>query len=184
MSDGVLRKLGLRKNWIYETIVTTHSRSSINSAPVGIWTKDLKSLNLKLYKRSTTFKNIIKNGFFVINFPSNLGAFYDALSSKKLKYIKTRGGGYALPRLSFLEMMVKSTKSMGDAVEFKAYITRYRIKENTRFFNRAQYLTLEYLIKKTKPKPNKKELAEYRSVVNKVAPKSIYIRMVNTIKLK
>jgi hypothetical protein len=66
---------------------------------------------------------------------------------------------------------------LGYAVEFKAFIVCHNLKKNIRLFNRAEFLALEYLIKKTKPKSNTRGLAEYRRVIKKVAPNSPYTKI-------
>lgn len=178
MPKSVLEKLGFRRGWIYETVLTTQSRrGSMNSAPMGVWTSDMKSINIKAYKNSKTLENLLENNFFVINFPNCVQLFHDALSSKKPRYVKTKYGR-AVPGLSFLEMKTTGSRKLKDAVEFNASVVGHKIKNKVRLFNRAEYLTIEYLIKKTKPNVNKKELLEYRRIVSKVAPNSVYSELV------
>jgi len=176
--QSILQKLGFRKNWIYEVVATTSSGGSVNSAPIGIWTPDLQSIRFKLYKKSKTPANIIKNKKLVVNFPEDVKLFNDALSSKKLRYVKTARGLHAISGLNYLELKVESKKDFKDSVEFNASVIDSKIIGEIRLFNRAELLVLEYLIKKTKPGVKPGELGEYRRIVNKTAPKSIYCELV------
>ena len=180
MGESVLKRLGFQKNWIYEVIVTTQSASGTqypaHSAPVGVWTPDLKSVKFKLYP-SKTLRNLAGNPVLTVSFPSGVQAFQDASKSKKLKYARTKFG-YSLAGLSFIELKITGARKTGEAVEFTASVTGSRLKKDTRLFNRAEYMTLEYLIKKTKPNAAEKELEEYRRVISKVAPESIYTKIV------
>jgi hypothetical protein len=175
--ESVLAKIGFKRNWIYETIATTCSGSRVNSAPVGVWTTDLHAVKFKLYKKTRTFRNISQNGFLAVSFPDAVEVFHDALYAKNLKYAKTKNGNQSIAGLSYLELKIASKKDLGYAVEFKAFIVCHNLKKNIRLFNRAEFLALEYLIKKTKPKSNTRGLAEYRRVIKKVAPNSPYTKI-------
>jgi hypothetical protein len=165
MSDSVLRKLGFQRDWIYEVIATTKSKSGMaHAAPIGVWTPDFKTLKFRLYP-SETLRNILETSNLTINFPSGVQAFHQALISKKTNPGQRKDG---------LKLSVIRAEKTGDSLEFTTAIKAGKIRKNARLFNRAEYLTLEYLIKKTKPDASKKELGEIRRVINKVAPKSIY----------
>lgn len=178
MTVGILRSLGFRRNWIYEVIVTTKTPDGRpHSAPMGVFTEDLRTLKLRVYKKTKTCRNLMACGFFTVSLPDGVLAFKKALSHAGLKHVKTKTG-YRIAGGSFLEMEITGRKKREDVVEFRARIISYRVGRNQRLFNRAEALTLEYLIKKTKPHARKNELSEIRRVVNKVAPKSIYCRIV------
>ena len=178
MTVGVLRKFGFKRNWIYEIIVTTTSSDgSVNSAPMGVWTSDLKSVKIKVYKKSKTLENILETAVFLVSFPEDVELFHKTLSSKKLSYVKTKKGR-SIKGLNYIELKVTGRKKLKDAFEFKASVISHKINHKFSLYNRAEALTLEYLIKKTKPKVKRKELLEIKRVVNKVAPKSIYSKIV------
>jgi hypothetical protein len=178
MAEGVLRKFGFRKGWIYETVVTTCSKDGVpNSAPMGVWTKDYKTVVMKVYKEHKTFRNLMVNGFFVINFPDNVTVFHDVLSGKKPKYSKTKKC-FSISGLSYIELKVIGMREVDNAILFKASIIGHKVRKRVRLFNRAEALALEYLIEKTRPRKNKKLLLDYKRTVSKVAPKSTYAKIV------
>jgi len=152
--------------------------NAVNSTPLGVWTPDLQSIRFNLYKKSRTLANILKNKALVISFPEDVKLFSDVLASKKLNYIKTASGLHAISGLNYLELTVESKKDLKDSVEFNASVFGSKIMMEIRLFNRAEFLVLEYLIKKTKPGVKPGELEEYRRIINKTAPKSIYCELV------
>jgi len=174
MAAGVLRRLGFRRGWIYETVVTTQCRDgSTHPAPMGVWTSDFRSIKLRVYKKSATLKNIERSGFFTVNLPDSVKTFHDALYPKTLDYVKAKKG-YSISGLSFIEAKVCGVRRMKDYVEFRASVTSSSLKKNFRLFNRGEALALEYLITKTKPESVVMKPSEYRRLIKKVAPKSIY----------
>jgi hypothetical protein len=173
---SVLRRLGFRKFWIYEVIATTSNKGVVNSAPMGAWTKDFKTISIRVYRDSKTFRNITENRCVTLSLPEKVETFEKTLK-RRVGHSKTRQG-YCISGLSFIDLKLKSVTLLKDSAVVKARITGSRIRKKVRLFNRAEYLTLEYLIKKTKPKVKKKNLEELRRVVNKVAPKSVYSRIV------
>ncbi|MDD5111456.1 MAG: DUF447 family protein [Candidatus Altiarchaeota archaeon] len=179
MPKTILETLGFRRNWVYETIVASHPKKGLASAaPMGVWTGDLRRVKLKIYNGSKTLANITASGAFTVNFPKDVRLFHRALASKRLPLIKTPSGLHAVKDHSRLELQANDMKKAGNAVIVTAEITGHRILKNTRLFNRAEALTLEYLISKTKPNVKANELAEYRRAIRKVAPKSEYAMIV------
>lgn len=178
MPASILGRLGFRRNWVYEVVVTTKSPSGIpHSAPMGVFTVDLRTLRLRVYRNARTCRNLLSNGFFTVSLPDSVLAFKKALSHAGLRHVKTKRS-YRIAGLGFLEMEITNRRRLRDFVEFKAKVISHRVREGQRLFNRADALALEYLIKKTKPKASREELMEIRRVVNKVAPNSIYSRIV------
>lgn len=178
MPASIIRRLGFRKNWVYEVIVTTtNPNGRPHSAPMGVLSGDFKALTLIAYKKTRTCSNLLSNGFYSVSLPDSVLAFHKALSDKKQGCVKTKNG-FRLVGLGYVELKVTAMKDAGDVVEYTASVLNGRVREGQRLFNRAEMLALEYLIKKTKPHAGQKELVELRRVVNKVAPKSIYGRIV------
>lgn len=130
------RKLGFQKSWIYETIVTTRDNGKVNSAPMGVWTEDLKTINLEVYKKTVTCNNILKTREFTIHFPSNVEMFY-----------KTMLNAFTLENSdAFLEMRVAEIKNLEDRVKITSEIINAEIREKPMLVNRAESLALESLI--------------------------------------
>jgi len=157
----ILRELGLRKNWVYETIVTTRCDEKGNSAPMGIWTDDLETINLEIYKTATTCKNILQKREFVINFPKGIDVFYKSIFNRnKLKFEKTKNvDSLSLKNVdAFLEMKVRKIKNLGDRARITSEIINSEIRRMPKLVNRAESLALESLIAYSKlPFVSKKE---------------------------
>lgn len=180
-----LKRLGLEKNWIYETIITTHVKGRVNSAPMGVWTPDLESIKLHLYKKTRTYKGIIENRGFVANFPNSMMAFYKSLLNEK-----TLDESLFLEGCdAFLEAEVSGLDDTEDLVEVTARILSYRLDENPRLINRAEHLSLESLIAYSKlPTSSKKErgsileaIKENYRIICKTAPGSRFQALVQEL---
>ncbi len=135
----ILRKLGFRRNWIYETIVTTKVRGKLNSAPIGVWTDDFKTIHLEVYKTNRTCDNILKKKEFVINLPKGIGIFYESMFKE---------GEPDIPGKSdvSLKMRVLDVKDLGDRVRILSEIADSEIRGKPKLVNRAEHLALESLI--------------------------------------
>lgn len=177
-----LRRLGLEKNWIYETIATTRLRDGINSAPMGVWTPDLESIKLRIHKKTRTYEGIIENPVFVVNFPNSVEGFYRSMFDNEV----VRGSLFLDDCYAALEMQVSGMEDRGDFVEITARILSYQVGENPRLINRAEYLALESLIAYSKlPSASEKEgvflgkkIHENHRVICKTAPGSVFQSLV------
>lgn len=193
MKDA-LKQLCLKKNWIYESIITTYSEERANSAPMGVYTRDLERVNLDVYKTSKTCGNILEKKEFVINFTDDVSLFYKSVFRDDIAY----GGGRKVdaPILknadAFLEMQVKDVKDQGDKVWITAEVVDYYLNEKTKGVNpvnRAEALALECLIKATRipyvsvdeRETLKKEITYISRVVGKVAPGSDALSLIEKV---
>ncbi|MBN2014374.1 MAG: DUF447 family protein [Candidatus Altiarchaeota archaeon] len=180
-----LQRLGLERDWIYETIVATHVKGRVNSAPMGVWTPDLESIKLRVYKRTRTCEDIIENRRFVVNFPNSIKEFYGALLDEK----SLNGSPFLEGCDAALEAEVSGIDDRGDCVDIAARILAYRIGENTRLINRAEYLALESLIAYSKlPSSSKTERAsiveaikENHRIICKTTPGSRFQALVQEL---
>jgi hypothetical protein len=178
MPASLIGRLGFRRDWVYEIIVTSNAPGGRpHSAPMGVLSRDLRTLTIIAYKKTRTCRNLLSNGFFTVSLPDSVLEFQKALMDNKQRYVKTKTG-YRLTGLGYMKLKVTAMKDAGDVVEFTASVLNGRVQEGQRLFNRAEMLALEYLIRKTKPHAGRNELSEIRRVVNKVAPKSIYAGIV------
>lgn len=80
-----ITSLGLKKNYLYEIIATTLSidkRLMVpNTASMGIRVIDEKNIDIRPYPNTTTYKNIEKSKFLVLNFVDDVYLY--ALASLK-----------------------------------------------------------------------------------------------------
>jgi len=192
MTSSTLKSL-LRRGWIYETIATTFNKDkSSNSAPVGIYTKNFRTIVIELYKTSGTYRNIIRDKEFAVNFTDNISFFHkSAISKKGLEYAKSRKVNAPLLKDAdgYLELKVIDIQDLGDRVRIESEIVDFKINKKINPVNRAKSLALEAVINTTKishvPDSQKrflkKEIREYRRVIKKVAPDSEYERIMEEI---
>ncbi len=181
-----LKNLGLKKNWIYEVIVTTGDGKKPNAAPMGIWTTNFSDIVLEVYKNTETYKNILTTNELVVNFVDNLEIFYDSIrDKKKIGYAPAKKVNAPVLReaTSWLELKVKGVRDLGESVSFTSEIVYSKVKK-VKLINRAESLTLESLIKFTKPSfpgSKKTEIQRAYRVIKKVAPRSSYEKTVRKI---
>jgi len=172
-----LKKLGLKKNWIYEVVVTTGK----SAAPMGFWTPDFERVMLRVYKTSGTYRNILHERKFAINFVEDVAVFYYSLFKKeklRFKKIKNSDAPVLANVKSWILLEAVDVHDLGDSVEITAKIKKSKISKNTRLINRAEFLALECMIKATKRGAKKPEILEYCEKIKKVAPKSEYEKIV------
>lgn len=184
MNKKILKTLGLKKNWIYEAIVTTSDGKEKNVAPIGIWTKNFSCIEMEIYKNSKTYRNILLTNELVVNFVDDIKIFYRAIYGKdKLKYKKAKKVCAPVLRKakSWLELKVKRKEDYGDKIRIFAEIISYELKKQVNLINRAEALALESLIKATKLPFKRKEIEENLRVIKKVAPKSRYEKIVSNL---
>jgi len=174
--------IGLRKEWIYEVIITCNG----NAAPVGILTRDFESVEMELYKTSKTCENILRDGEFVINFSDDMETFYNCIFNKEaVVYEENHLKGAD----AFIKMRVTEKEDIGNRIKMRAIPVEFKIIKAPRLVNRARSLTLEGLIAKTKiphlPSEEKefleKKIQKNLRVVRKVAPNSKYERIMERL---
>ncbi|MBD3229676.1 MAG: DUF447 family protein [Candidatus Lokiarchaeota archaeon] len=208
--DLFTEKFDLRKNTIYETIVTTLSNdsSSPHAAPMGIiFEKDY--ILIKPYKTSRTYKFINLHKIAGINFIDDLELFYifsreDKNMSEYKEFFKTISE-FTIPifkksNLS-IEVKVKEDLNKEDVrAAFKCEPLRYihKIEYRKKFdpINRATGCILESIIHSTRVSLFRKLdredlkskienliflLEHYREVIEKVNPESKYSWIIDDI---
>ncbi|RLI94430.1 MAG: hypothetical protein DRO90_02050 [Candidatus Altiarchaeales archaeon] len=173
----------LRENWIYESIVTTYGDGIPNSAPMGIKRVN-ENIILDIYKKSNTCGNILKNSEFVINFTSNIRAFYDSIFEKnRIEYEKSKIVNAPILKDSdaYLEMRVIKLIDRGEKIRFVSEVVNSEMRGDLNLINRARFLSLESIIIFTKIPhlPGDREfllklLERNYNAVCGVAPGSIY----------
>jgi hypothetical protein len=180
---GLLEKIGMEKDWIYEVIVTTYGdHHRPNSAPMGVWTNDFHTLILEIHKDSKTLKNIMRLGQFAVNLVSDVTIFYESLFDKaKIAYENsTRINAPVIKNVpSVIELRLKDMKEKENSFRIESAPSHIQINDTIKLINRAQSLILESLILATRlshlPAPKAEEtLKENYRIIRKVAPGSQY----------
>ena len=189
----VLEGLGLRKGWIYEAIVATYSGGKPHAAPMGVCTRDLRTLNVEAYKTAQTCRNISSGGCFTLNYAKDPSLFHASLYDKEsLRY--ERAKKIAAPLLkdadACMEVSVIDAIDLGNRIGFAGEIISYAQKGSAfPLVNRAEALAIECLIAASKvPYTSGREkefLLEYltyiRRAVSKVAPGSAAEKLVEKV---
>ena len=182
----ILEALGLKKNWIYETIVSSYYGEKAHAAPMGIHTRDHESLALEIYKSSATCASILRKKAFAVNFTGDISLFYDAVYRKDVLLYgrcKKVDSPFLAQADAYLEIEVTHSEDIGDRVRFTGKIVAcsYGKKDGKiKLLNRGDALALEALITASKipyvPAGEKEALSDeikrISRVVSRVAPGS------------
>jgi hypothetical protein len=184
-----LAKIGVKKNWVYEVIVSTFHDKNPHAAPMGVWTEDFDTLNMEIYKDSKTLKNIMKEKEFAANLVADITIFYECLFNKgEIAYENSKQINAPVIKNSaaIIELKVKETKEKENRFYIQAEIVDIRMEDKIKLINRAESLVLESLILATKiPYLSKggmeETLKENYRVVGKVAPGSKYENIMEQI---
>jgi hypothetical protein len=194
----VLEELGFRKDWIYETLISTYSGVKAHSAPMGISTPDHERLSAEVYKTSETCANILSKKGFAVNMSSDMSLFYDTYL-KKESLVYGRADKIDAPILAqaeaCIEVSVRETVDLGDKIRFTGMIVGYSSRKEVRdikLINRGDALVLEALVAATKiPSASAEErvslvgrIKRISRVVSRVAPGSSAEKLVNELSLR
>ena len=184
-----LEQIGMKKNWIYEVVVSTFHDRVPHAAPMGIWSEDLDTLNLAIYRDSKTLENIIKEKEFAVNIVDDIQIFYEALFNKgNISYEPSNQINAPIIRdaSAIIESKVTSFVPKENRFHIKAEIADIRIWNKIKLVNRAKSFALESLILATRIHhfPDRKIeeiLRENYRVIAKVAPDSMYEQVMKKI---
>lgn len=203
-----LADLGFHKGEIVETVVSTYNADGRpNAAPIGVTMENPKQVSLKFYTTSETYKNVATKKCAVINITNNIEIFYKT-AFKELnpngvvpKEWFQQDKKIEAPRLYSADAAIGiSVLSITLLDEEKALVLCKvtHISANKKLpqvYSRAFGLTLEAIIHSTRvkkflsgtPEQQKQSLKlletikEYRSIVNRVAPNSLYTEIMTNL---
>ena len=180
-----LEQIGMKKAWIYETIVSTIRKGVPHAAPIGVWTHNFETLNSEIYKGTRTIENILKNYNYTVSLPSDVITFFTVLFARQnLSYEKSKAieapavKGYS----AAMELRVKVAQEQKKSFLIQGEIKAIRTSGPVKLINRAEGLVAENLVLATKlPHFARKKIegamqANHR-VIRKVAPGSKYEKM-------
>ncbi len=172
----IFRDIPLMRNWIYEAIATTFNKNKKpNSAAIGIYAKNFRTIVIELYKTSKTYKNILREMEFAVNFTDNISLFYKSSISKRgLRYLKSKKINAPILREAdgYLELRIIKIKDLDDKVRIESELVDpnqkvinflighknfalqnfscSKINKKINLVNRAKSLALESIINATK----------------------------------
>ena len=184
-----LKEIGMKKNWIYEVIVSTFYAKTPHAAPMGIWSEDFDTLNMAIYKDSKTLENIIKEKEFTVNFVDDITIFYESLFNKgkiAFKQLKQLNSPVIKGASAIIVCGVKHIEEKENRFHISAEIVDILIWDEIKLVNRAEGLVLESLILATRlphfPGQRVEDtLKENFRVIAKVAPDSNYQHIMEKI---
>lgn len=186
---NTLQQLGIKKNWLYEIIISTYGPTTSHAAPFGIKSSDLEYITIEMYKGSKTLENVLANGEFVLNLVDNLTFFYQALyAGEKINFSPSQkiNTPVMADSPSSIEMLVKTAVTEKQRVIIKAEAVHIRNPKKIKLINRAKGLFMESLILSTRslflPKIEfDKSMQENYRVIKKVSPGSKYEAMMKNL---
>lgn len=159
----MLEKLGLRQNWVYEVLMET---GGIHRAPIGIWTEDFGTFIADIYRDSSTYSNLMSAGIGTVYFIEDPRYFVE---TKEVEYF-ARADFKVVEKLS------------GNPTRFVYKVLKLDILREGQPINRAQGMFLEYLVDRSRRRIDesaKKRYEYYKRTIKKVAPGSVYDKLVD-----
>ena len=185
----ILRRLGMKKEWIYEVVVLTLCQSLPHSAPIGVWTENFKTLKSEIYKGSKTLDNMLKHKNYSVNLqPDTIGIHNTLFAKQQLVYENSKKIG--APLLSGasanLELNLRATEEKDNTFIVEGEIVSIRAGDKINLINRAEGLVLENLVLSTKlphlpGKGIRNVMKENYRVIRKVAPGSDYEKVAESL---
>jgi hypothetical protein len=180
----LLESFGMQKHWIYETIISTTGPDgrTPHCAPMGVRSRDLKHLQLEIFKESETLSNIIRDERFAVNFTHDRLLFYDVLFDKRNLTFDCPSK-FSVPVLkqadASLELFLASKHRQGNKFYLETQIVSTVQNEPVTLVNRAENLFLDSLVWITRfdhlPKVQvRAALRENMRIIRRVAPRSQY----------
>jgi len=197
----LLEEMGFQMGGINETILTTvNPDGSYNAAPMGVHRISHEELELRPFKSSSTYKNLLNNPKACINVTDDPGLFFvTAFKGKTVEGLLEPAIDKDMSLISaFAHIFVDASKS-NDISEIRACFT-CRVKDikapamMPRSFNRGRAEAIEAIIHATRIEVFSKEgrledveklikrFAECKDVVDRVsAPESVETRVIGEL---
>lgn len=158
----MLKDLDLKQNWIYEVLMET---GGLHRAPMGIWTEDFVTFIVDVYTDSSTYNNL-KN--------TEIGSVYFIEDPRY--FVETKDAEY------FARIDFKVIETLpGNPSRFVCKVLKVDVSRKGTPINRGEGLFLEYLVDRSRKKIDagaKKRYNYYKRTIQKVAPGSVYDRIV------
>lgn len=155
-----LSSVGMEKGRQYETIITTvSSEGKKNAAPIGVICTGKDTIICRIFKGSTTLKNIIFQKEFIVNITENPELFTLATIDNipesyfdENNSIKNVESYFKCEVEDLIEAIKKSdpVKNDSEAIVIKAKVKKHVITKNIKAINRAMGLVIETLVNFTR----------------------------------
>lgn len=151
-----LSKIGMFKGQQYETIITTSdNEGNLNAAPIGVICRGSDEVMCRIFKGSTTLKNIISQKEFIVNISQDPLLFtwslLDNLEKEdfsKDKSIKDIDCYFKCEVTSLKEAVKQSDpiRKKSEAIVIKADVCELIINKPVKVYNRSFGYVLESLV--------------------------------------
>lgn len=151
-----LSKIGMFKGQQYETIITTSdNEGNLNAAPIGVICRGSDEVMCRIFKGSTTLKNIISQKEFVVNISQDPMLFtwslLDNLEKKDFSQdisIKDIDCYFKCKVTSLKEAVKQSDpiRKKSEAIVIKADVCELIINKPVKVYNRSFGYVLESLV--------------------------------------
>ena len=165
---SLLADLGFNAGWIYEVILECGG----HAAPMGVWSKDLEKLEMKVYMSSKTHKLLSKQRSGWIHLTDGVEQFFEALTEKKVDSNRTDAS---------LKFEVLSEAGGDEATLFTLDVIEVNERNKPALVCRAEHLLLEALIESSKPDPDGARLGWLAEKIKKTAPGSAFEKKVREL---
>jgi len=165
---SLLADLGFKENWIFEVVL----ECSGHAAPMGVWSKDLEKLEMKVYKSSKTHELLSKERAGWIHLTGSVEQFFSALADKKID---------ANLADASLKFEVLSEAGSDEATVFTLDVIEVNERRKPALVCRAEHLLLEALIESSKPEADRARLAWLAEKISRTAPGSVFEKKVGEL---
>ncbi|MBS3905624.1 MAG: DUF447 family protein [Syntrophaceae bacterium] len=179
---STLKELGMKKDWLYEVVLSSFDKNTPHAAPFGVKTTDFNLVTIEMYKGSNTLKNILTYKEFVLNTIDDPVIFYQALYDReKINFglAKMINAPVLTDSPASIEVRLVNSIDLGQCFMIDAAVVYVHIRHRSELINRAKGLVFESLIMATRMphlaerKPEELLRENYR-IIKKVAPGSKY----------
>ncbi len=177
-----LQQLGMKKNWLYEVVISSYNNNIPHAAPFGVKSSDFKCVTIEMYKGSNTLRNVLANKEFALNPVDDPILFYQALYAReKINFSSAKmiKAPVMTDSPSTIEVRLINATNKKLSVIIEAEVVHIHIRNIRELTNRAKSLVLESLLLSTRlsifPKLQlDKLIRENYRIIKKVAPGSKY----------
>ncbi len=179
---GALESLKMKKNWLYEIVVSSYSGKSPHAAPFGVRTKDYQNVVIEMYKGSKSLSNVLATGEFCINLIDDPVVFYNTLYNRQninFNNAHIINAPTLADSPAYIEVRLTKADELEKTYLIEAKVVQTDVLRESELINRAKNLFLESIILSTRkaffPSDQlEKLLKENLRVIKKVAPGSDY----------